>query len=242
PLDMHKSRWKSGRSPPADGRIVPETDTTFIHDTSPGMAGVWRIFMQQKTARVVAIAVACVALLMAGTAGAGKGGSSACSTELAGCEASLAAVATEAHVPQTGQETSFAVGDDGDLQKGVPLPVPRFTINGDGTVTDNLTRLIWLRDAGCIGLKTWAAALTSANTLASGTCGLSDGSVAGNWRLPNVKELFSVINYQFTPVAVSNTHGTAPWTAGDPFTGDLGNDTVFWSSTTYPGNFSRAYL
>jgi len=205
--------------------------------------------MQQKTAHSLVGVVACVVLLSAGPAKGAKGGMSecstalaTCSTELATCTVDLAAVATEAHVPQTGQETSFAAGDDGDLMKGVPLPIPRFTVNGDGTVTDNLTKLIWLKDAGCIGLKTWSEALTSAKTLASGTCGLSDGSVAGDWRLPNVRELFSVINYQFTPVAVSNTHGTAPWTVGDPFTGELGNDTTFWSSTTFPGNFSLAYL
>ena len=47
-------------------------------------------------------------------------------------------------VPATGQTDSVAAGDDGDLQKGVPWPDPRFTDNGDGTVTDHLTGLIWL--------------------------------------------------------------------------------------------------
>ena len=49
-----------------------------------------------------------------------------------------------APVAKTGQTTSFASGDDGDLQEGVASPSPRFTNNGDGTVTDNLTGLIWL--------------------------------------------------------------------------------------------------
>ena len=47
-------------------------------------------------------------------------------------------------LPKTGQTTSYAAGDDGALQKGVASPNPRFTDNGNGTVTDNLTGLIWL--------------------------------------------------------------------------------------------------
>jgi hypothetical protein len=106
-----------------------------------------------------------------------------------------------APVPQTGQtqcwdpsaNTSNVLipcantGLDGDLQAGVPLPSPRFTDPGNGTVRDNLTRLIWLKQANCFGTRSLANALEAATTLASGSCGLSDGSVEGNWRLPNVK-------------------------------------------------------
>jgi len=54
-------------------------------------------------------------------------------------------------VPKTGQTTKYSDGDDGDLQKCVAWPDPRFTDNGDGTVTDNLTGLIWLKEANHIG-------------------------------------------------------------------------------------------
>jgi len=54
---------------------------------------------------------------------------------------------------KTGQTTSYATGDDGDLQRGIPWPNPRFTDNEDGTVTDNLTGLIWLKDANCFGIR-----------------------------------------------------------------------------------------
>ena len=50
--------------------------------------------------------------------------------------------AAPAPVPKTGLTSSYLTGDDGDLQKGVPSPNPRFTNNGDGTVTDNLTGLM----------------------------------------------------------------------------------------------------
>src|SRR5215831_9628931 len=54
-----------------------------------------------------------------------------------------------APVPRTGQTTSYAARDDGALQKGVALPTPRFTNNNNGTITDNLTGLIWLKNANC---------------------------------------------------------------------------------------------
>ena len=52
-----------------------------------------------------------------------------------------------APVPKTGQLTSYGNRDDGELQMGVVWPDPRFTDNFDGTVTDDLTGLIWLRDS-----------------------------------------------------------------------------------------------
>jgi hypothetical protein len=92
-----------------------------------------------------------------------------------------------APVEKTGQTTSYATGDDGDLERGVAWPNPRFTNNGDGTVTDNLTGLIWLQDANCFGLKNWDNTLSACNGLANGQCGLTDGSNAGDWKLPNRK-------------------------------------------------------
>jgi hypothetical protein len=138
-----------------------------------------------------------------------------------------------AGVPKTGQTTSYATGDDGDLEKGVVWPNPRFTDNNNGTVTDNLTGLIWLKNANCFGTRNWATALGDANGLASGTCGLTDGSTAGQWRLPNVRELQSIVHYGFFNPAVPNTAGTAKWTAGDPFTGVQSN--FYWTSTTTAG-------
>lgn len=55
--------------------------------------------------------------------------------------------AATAPVPKTGQTTSFAPRDDGGLEKGVAWPNPRFTDNSNGTITDNLTGLIWLKNA-----------------------------------------------------------------------------------------------
>ena len=123
-----------------------------------------------------------------------------------------------APVPKTGQTTCSisagatvpcaGTGQDGDFKKGVAWPNPRFTDNNNGTVTDNLTGLIWLKNANCFGLRTWTLALIDANTLAAGYCGATDGSTAGQWRLPNVKELQSLIDFAFNAPALSNAAGS----------------------------------
>jgi len=144
-------------------------------------------------------------------------------TKLEAIESSLDSSGSEgAPVAKTGQTTSYAAGDDGDLQKGVAWPNPRFTDNGDGTVTDNLTGLIWLKNANCDGLNNWADALTYCANLASGSCGLTDGSVAGEWRLPNVKEMQSLIDFGYYNPALPSGH---------PFTGV--QSSYYWSGSTY---------
>jgi hypothetical protein len=84
----------------------------------------------------------------------------------------------------TGQRTSYAAGDDGAEQKGVAWAASagRFTDHQDGSVTDTVTGLIWLKDATCLPATNWAAAIQEANGLAAGACGLADGSKAGDWR------------------------------------------------------------
>ena len=51
----------------------------------------------------------------------------------------------------------------------------------------------------------WAAALSMALTLKEGECGLSDGSAEGDWRLPNVRELDSLVHDGVSNPAFSNT-------------------------------------
>jgi hypothetical protein len=126
-------------------------------------------------------------------------------------------------VPVTGQATSYSAGDDAWYQKGWTMPgtYPRWTDNADGTVKDSLTGLIWLKNANCFGAQDWTAALSSANTLESGLCGLTDGSVAVDWRLPNLRELQSLIDYGQVVPALP---------AGHPFTGVQSG--LYWSSTS----------
>lgn len=130
--------------------------------------------------------------------------------------------AQAAPVAATGQTTSYATGDDGDYEKGVASPSPRFTDNGDGTVTDNLTGLMWAKDANDNGTMTWADAIDYANDLSLGNAGC--GGAHTDWRLPNVRELQSLVDY-------GNYNPALP--TGHPFTGVV-NDT-YWSSTTFSG-------
>lgn len=136
-----------------------------------------------------------------------------------------------APVPRTGQTTSYMLTDDGYLQGGVEWPNPRFIDNGDGTVTDNLTGLVWLKNASCIGMRTWYRALVwDCKRLATGLCGLTDNSIPGDWRLPNIEELLSLVDRgQFSPALPSE----------NPFTGVQAS--YYWSSTTSVSNTRFAW-
>ncbi len=157
----------------------------------------------------------------------------------------------------SGTTTCAGTGQDGDHLKGCDSAVTPssgsnfggynrasftcqeagFTNNGDGTVTDNLTGLIWLKNADCFGLKNWSDALTAANELTAGTCGLTDGSSAGDWRLPNINELRSL----FDPGLSSTGDKYLP--EGHPFDGV--QTAIYWSSTSiadYPAYAWRVHL
>ena len=125
------------------------------------------------------------------------------------------------------------------FRPGVALAQPAFYGQRRRYGVDNLTGLIWLMNANCDGAKTWADALTYSNNLASGNCGLTDGSVAGDWRLPNVKELQSLIHYGVYGPVLPNTAGTGKWSEGDPFTNV--QSALYWSSNTYVGETSYAW-
>ena len=125
-----------------------------------------------------------------------------------------------ATVARTGQTTSYAAGDDAGLQKGVAWPAIRFTDNQDGTVTDHLTGLLWLKNAGALAPANYLTALAEAHQLANGVSGLTDGSQAGDWRLPNVNELASLVDISASQPAL---------TPGFPFTGV--SNGVYWTST-----------
>jgi hypothetical protein len=137
----------------------------------------------------------------------------------------------DAGVSRTGQTTWYATGDDGDLEMGVAWPSPRFITGTIGVVTDTLTGLIWLEDAKCFGTRTWEQAVAEANALKTGECGLSDGSVEGDWRLPSVRELESLIDYGVDAPALPDGH---------PFTDVQTNN--YWSSTTHADATSDSWV
>jgi hypothetical protein len=110
-----------------------------------------------------------------------------------------------------------------------------FQDNSDGTITDNATGLMWSKDDSGEGLD-WASALEFAYNAT--TAGYSD------WRLPNAKELQSIVDYTRSP----QTTGSA---AIDPMFNvtaitDEGGETnypFYWTGTTHAsvGDFAGTY-
>ena len=104
---------------------------------------------------------------------------------------------TECYDSSNGVIDCTDTGQDGEYQMGVAWPVPRFTVNGEGTIiTDRLTGLSWATDAGMpslgdgacaggvLGEKTWQGALDYIECLNSGTGSTTfDGDYLGTQRL-----------------------------------------------------------
>ena len=115
-----------------------------------------------------------------------------------------------------------------------------FTDNDNGTITDRRTGLIWLKNANCTetvggvdksdGVLALANARAWTAALDSGYCGLNDGSIASQWRLPKRKELRSLIDYRAKNPALP---------LGHPFTDVQSN--YYWSSTTFSSRSGGAW-
>lgn len=102
---------------------------------------------------------------------------------------------------QTGQQCCYdaegnqipcsGTGQDAEYLKGIPWPTPRFQLH-DELVTDRLTGLVWILNANLAEFPmTWQEALDFvAEMNREKSFGFSD------WRLPNRRELHSLMDYQ----------------------------------------------
>ena len=99
-------------------------------------------------------------------------------------------------LPDTGQTQSYTTtfGEDHDYL----INTPSFTNNGNGTITDNVTGLMWQQVDG--GEMTFENAITYCNTLTLG--GFS------GWRLPTPIEAYSILNHQNSNPAINTTFFT----------------------------------
>jgi hypothetical protein len=145
-------------------------------------------------------------------------------------------------LPQTGQTTCHDVagnvidcvntGQDGEIRAGIAWPSPRFTDNGNGTVTDNLTGLMWVKDGDIIktrdpgfdadgtagdGQVTWQHALDYIKKLNQ-----ENYLDHNDWRLPNISELASLIN--------AGQSDNAAWLNSEGFTNVQAGS--YWSSNS----------
>lgn len=120
-----------------------------------------------------------------------------------------------------GDKTFFVMYVRGNTEYGIN----NFLDNGDSTITDNATGLMWMKNDSKVGMN-WEAALNFAENREY--AGYSD------WRLPDVKELQSIVDYTRSP-------GTTSSAAIDPLfnctqiTNEAGevDYPFYWSSTTH---------
>lgn len=136
----------------------------------------------------------------------------------------------ETGLPKTGQETEYQAGDDGTYEAGWlrgrlnANNKTRFstkTIGGDLIVLDRATGLIWAADGNAAGCNngaqdTWVNSISYANALTF--AGFTD------WRLPNVQELNSLVDY-FAGSPTINTSFFPNTKTG-----------AYWTGTTYMPN------
>jgi len=167
----------------------------------------------------------------------------------------MGVVTQRAPVARTGWKTSYQTNDDGMYQKGVSWPTPRFSAVGTGDATnqirDNLTGLIWARQANiatngswsltqygsAIGTCTWYQAMDVVTNPAgpvNGTLSNPNGYGGTNdWRMPNIREMQSLIDYSINDY---------PLPAGHPFN-SFGAGR-YWTSTppAYSGATKAWYV
>jgi hypothetical protein len=119
------------------------------------------------------------------------------------------------------------------LESFHPCMKGRFCDMQNGTVRDNKTGLIWLKDASCMGEMTWWDARADVSMVYHSRCGLTDFSEMGDWRLPTIDEWEAFIEDSIedgyrTPVLCDAT-GLYPTSEGDPFLGVISDE--YWSDT-----------
>ncbi len=129
-------------------------------------------------------------------------------------------------------------GQDGELRKGLARS---YVDNGNGTITDQTTGLMWEKLSNDGTIHDRDNGYTWANAFAVKVAGLNTSAFAGHtdWRVPNVLEIQSLVDYESASPSISAAFNTACPTGCtvltcsciDPFA-------IYWSSTT--GSFSAS--
>lgn len=131
------------------------------------------------------------------------------------------AASSQTKLPDTSQtlDTTATFGEDADYT----INAQSFTDNANGTVTDNVTGLMWQKTDN--GESTWETAVANASSITTG--GYTD------WRLPTPGELFALLNHNNgNPAAIDTTYFPS---------NPAGAAEYWWSSDTYGTSTSNVW-
>ena len=123
----------------------------------------------------------------------------------------------------------------------------RFVDCGNGTVHDTVTGLIWMKNANCQTIfgatYDYALANSLVRAFKDGQCGLTDGSVEGDWRLPTREEWSAILdsNCPTAPKILGNGSPTSGCYSDNPWASGVQSD-LYWTSTTFASNSSFAWF
>jgi len=154
-----------------------------------------------------------------------------------------------AQILKTGETTSYGDGSDGALQAGAPRS---FTDNGDGTITDNTTGLMWEKKDRSGGVHEqdaffiWSdsGSAMDGNIVSFFLAALNDGDgFAGHkdWRIPNQNELLSLLDYGTANPAIAPEFNSNCAPGCTVLNCSCTRSDFYWSSTTSEGLATRGW-
>jgi hypothetical protein len=168
-----------------------------------------------------------------------------------GCGFDVSGCVAGSLLPATGQTTAYGPGSDGAIRAGC---AQSYTDNGDGTITDNCTGLMWEKkdDSGGLHDKdntyTWSGASYGSTNIMDGTIQdfideLNDVAGGGascfagycDWYVPNINELVTLVDRESVNPSINVAFNQCPAACSDVTDPACSctSSSGYWSATTY---------